>query len=285
MKNQKYLLEDYQALGRSIKEKLELESEIVAVKYIKSESEIPDDFIRPLRDTGHPMTLCIAMTAARRDKKKIAMTAMDNACTPVTFAKGWAKVSIIPFIKSQVKNDWNKNTLAVLRRFLSYRQLGLGVSKAMWPLNKIFMRHRGMLTAPLSETPFIPETVVIYGTPKQMQFIENAFSYESKYVPIASNTGYGGACFSAAYLPLAVKKPIFANLGLGDRAFARPKDDEVVIGMLAHMAFDIDKYLFKPGEKNNGTTVRALFAQSFEIVDEDTLPGWRDIRNIMKYYE
>ena len=280
-----YQIKDYQAAGRSIMKKLELKTEVVAVKHIKSESEIPDDFIRPLRDTGHPMTLCMAMTAARFDKKKIAMTAMDNACTPVTFAKGWAKVSIIPFIKSQVKNDWNKDTLSVLRRFFSYRELGLGVAKAMWPLNKIFMRHRGMITAPLSETPFIPETVVIYGTPKQMLFIENAFCYESKHIPISSHTGYGGSCFSAAYLPLAVKKPITANLGLGDRAFTRVKDDELVIGMLAHVAFDLDKYLFKPGEKDNGLTARALLARSHELVDEDTLPGWRDIRSIMKYYK
>ena len=142
-----------------------------------------------------------------------------------------------------------------------------------------------MITAPLSETPFIPETVVIYATPKQMVFVENAFSYESKYVPVATHTGYGGSCFSAAYLPLGVKKPIAANLGLGDRAFSRVKDDEKVLGMLAHMIFDLDKYLFKPGEKDNGLTARALLERSHDVIDEDTLPGWRDIRNIMKYYK
>jgi len=268
-----------------LKEKLALDSEVVAVKYIQCESHIPNDFIRPLRDTGKPMTLCMAMTDARHDKKKTAMTARDNACTPVTFGQGWAKVSMYQFVKSQVKNDWNKDTLSVLRRFFSYRELGLGVAKAMWPLNKIFMRHRGMLTAPLSETPVIPDTVVIYGTPKQMVFIANAFCYESKYIPVATHTGYGGSCFSAAYLPLAVKKPIAANLGAGDRAFTRVKDDEEVIGMLGHMAFHLDRNLFRPGEKNNGTNIRALLARSHEVVDEDTLPGWRDIRNIMKYYD
>jgi uncharacterized protein (DUF169 family) len=280
-----YSLDDYQGLGKRLKEKLGLETEVVAVKYLKSNSPIPDGFIRPIKDTGRPMTLCMAMAAARHDKKKIMMTPKDNACTPVTFGKGWAKVSMYQFIKSQVKNDWNKDTLSVLRRFFSYRELGLGFAKAMWPLNKIFTRYRGMLTAPLSETNFIPDTVVIYGTPKQMLYIANSFCYESKHIPVATHTGFGGSCFSAAYLSLAVKKPVAANLGVGDRSFARVKDDEEVIGMPGKMAFHLDKYLFKPGEKNNGTTICALMEQPHEVVDEDTLPGWRDIKNMMKYYD
>jgi uncharacterized protein (DUF169 family) len=281
----KYQIEDYQKIGKKLKERLELETEIVAIKFVKNLSEFQEGFIRPLQDLGKPMPLCMAMAASRYEKQKMAMSAHDNSCTPVTFAHGWAKVSLYPFIKSQVTNDWNKNTISVLRRLLSYNGLGLKVQKAMWPLNKLFLRHRGFMTAPLSETPFIPDTVVIYCVPGQMVFIANAFCYESKYIPRSVHTGYGEACFAAALFPLTLKRPVVVNLGAGARAFSRVKPNEEAIGMPASFAFYLDEYLFKPGAKNDGTTVSELIKNPPAEVDEDTLPGWRHIRNIMKYYK
>jgi hypothetical protein len=189
------------------------------------------------------------------------------------------------FIKSQVTNDWNKNTMSVLRRFASYNRLGLKVQMGMWPLNKLFLRHRGFMTAPLSETPFIPDTVVIYCIPGQMVFIANAFCYESKYIPRSTHTGFGESCFAAALLPLTLKKPVAVNLGAGDRAFGRIKMNEEAIGMPASLSFYLDKYLYKPGVKNKGFNLAEVINNPPAVVDEDTLPGWRDIKNIMKYYK
>lgn len=280
----KYQIEDYQEIGKKLQERLELETEIVAIKFVKDISEFQEGFIRPLKDTGKTMTLCMAMAASRYEKKKMAMSAEDNSCTPVTFAHGWAKVSMYRFIKSQVTNDWNKDTMSVLRRFLSYNAFGLNVQKAMWPLNKLLQRHRGFMTAPLSETPFIPDTVVIYCIPGQMVFIANAFCYESRYLPRSIHTGFGESCFAAALLPLKLKRPVAVNLGAGERVFARVKKDEEAIGMPASLAFYLDEYLYKPGANNNGTTVSELIKNPPDVVDEDTLPGWRDIKNMMKYY-
>jgi hypothetical protein len=189
------------------------------------------------------------------------------------------------FIKSQVTNDWNKNTISVLRRFLSYNSLGLNVQKALWPLNKLFLRHRGFMTAPLSETPFIPDTVVIYCFPGQMVFIANAFCYESKYIPRSAHTGFGESCFSAALFPLVLKRPVAVNLGAGDRAFGRVQTHEEAIGMPASLAFYLDEYLYQPGLKNSGFNLGEVIKNPPAVVDEDTLPGWRHIKNIMKYYE
>jgi len=280
-----YTIKDYQDVGKRVKEKLGLETEIVAVKFVKNLSEFPEGFIRPRRDTGKPMTLCMAFAASRYEKKKMAMSAEDNSCTPVTFAHGWAKVSMYRFIKSQVTNDWNKDTMSVLRRFLSYYALGFRVWLAMWPQNNLFQRHRGFMSAPLSETPFIPDTVVIYCKPGQMVFIAGAFCYESKYVPRSVHTGYGESCFAAALLSLKIKRPVAVNLGAGERAFARVKDYEEAIGMPASLAFYLDEYLHKPGAKNNGLTLAEVIKNPPAVVDEDTLPGWRDIKNMMKYYK
>jgi uncharacterized protein (DUF169 family) len=75
----KYQIKDYQDVGKKLKERLELETEIVAVKFVKNLSEFQEGFTRPLRDTGKPMTLCMAMAASRYEKKKMAMSAEDNS--------------------------------------------------------------------------------------------------------------------------------------------------------------------------------------------------------------
>jgi len=74
-----YQIEDYREIGKKLKERLDLETEIVAVKFVKNLSEFQEGFIRPLRDTGNPMTLCMAMAASRYEKKKMAMSAEDNS--------------------------------------------------------------------------------------------------------------------------------------------------------------------------------------------------------------
>jgi len=281
----KYTIKDYQAIGKKLKERLELETEIVAVKFVKNLSEFQEGYIRPFKDTGKVMTLCMALAASRYEKKKMAMSAEDNSCTPVTFAHGWAKISMYKFIKSQVINDWNKDTLAVLRRFSSYLTLGLSAALALWPLNNLFQRHRGFMSAPLSETTFIPDTVVIFCKPGDMVFIAGAFCYESKYLPRSIHTGFGESCLAAALLPKRLKRPVVVNLGSGERAWGRVKDYEVGIGMPASLVFYLDKYLHSPGAKNKGTTVAEAIKNPPAYVDEDTLPGWRDIKNMMKYYK
>jgi uncharacterized protein (DUF169 family) len=73
-----YRIEDYQKIGKKLKERLELETEIVALKFIKKAEQIPEGFLRPLNETGKKMTLCMAMAAARLENKRVAVTADDN---------------------------------------------------------------------------------------------------------------------------------------------------------------------------------------------------------------
>ncbi|MFZ2630704.1 MAG: hypothetical protein WA081_17025 [Desulfosalsimonadaceae bacterium] len=62
----KYSINQYQNIANSLIERLKLETDIVAFKYIKDFSEIPDQFIRPVQDLNKKMTICMAMGEARR---------------------------------------------------------------------------------------------------------------------------------------------------------------------------------------------------------------------------
>ena len=273
----KYQVKDYQDIGKILKERLELETEIVAVKFIKDVSEIPEGFLKPLKDTGKKMTLCMAMTDARREGKNVSITADDNPCTPASIGHGWAWISPIAMIKSQIENKWQKNALSMIR--VNNARLRLGGIMAQWPFSRL-LGHKGFIVSPLSSTPFIPDTVVIYGYPEQLTHVSQSLSFEGKYVPRAVMPGFGDGCFAAALFPLKSKHPVFVLLGMGDRAIGRAKNYEVAMGMPGSMVFYLNDNLFLSGGEHN----LLHYLQNPPVqIDENMLPGWRNVRNIMKY--
>lgn len=136
------------------------------------------------------------------------------------------------------------------------------------------------MVAPLSKTPFVPDTVVIYGYPLQLLHISHAFSFEGKYVPRGVAAGFGESCWAAGLFPLKSRKPVFALAGFGERVFSRVKNYEMVLGMPARLAFYVDEYLFTAGGEHN---LLKMLKNSPGEADEKIFPGWQDVRAIMKY--
>ena len=272
----KYQVKDYQNIGKKLKERLELETEIVAVKFIKNVSEIPDGFIRPVKDLGKKMTLCMAMAAARREGKNVSITVDDNPCTPISVAQGWTWVSPIDLILSQIENKWQKNALGMIR--VNNARLRIGGIMAQWPFSRL-LGHRGFIVAPLSGTPFIPDTAVIYGYPEQLVHVSQSLSWEGKFVPRGVETGFGDSCWAAGFMPMKSKKPVFTLLGMGDRAAGLAKKYEVAIGMPGKLVFYLNDNLFKSGGEHNLTH---YLEHPMIEVDESILPGWQNVRNLIK---
>jgi uncharacterized protein (DUF169 family) len=272
-----YQAEDYRNVGKKLKEMLELETDLVAIKYIKDVSEIPDGFIRPLADTGKKMTLCMAISDARWEGMKHALTGDDNPCV-INIPHGWSKVSLLNILRSQTINQWQKNLLSVIRA--NNQRWRLGGLTAQWPFSTIFLGHIGFLASPLSGTPFIPDTVLAFGYPEQILHVCHSLSFEGKHVPRAVMVGFGDSCWAAGLMPMKSKNPVFVLLGTGERVLAHVENYEVAIGMPGSMVFYLDKYLFKAGGEHN---VPYHFQNPPKQVDEDWLPGWRFVRDRTKH--
>jgi uncharacterized protein (DUF169 family) len=271
----KYTIKDYQDVGKRLKERLDLETEVVAIKFIKNVSEIPDGFLRPLKDTGKKMTLCMAMTAARREGKNVSITVDDNPCIPVSVAQGWSWVSPIALILSQVENKWQKNALGMIR--VNNARLRIGGIMAQLPFSQL-LGHKGFLVSPLSGTPFIPDTVVIYGYPEQLTHVAQSLSWEGKYVPRGVETGFGDSCWAAGFMPMKSKKPVFTLLGMGDRGVARAKKYEAAIGIPGKLVFYLNGNLFKAGGEHN---LKHYIENPPVKIDENMLPGWQNVRKLL----
>jgi uncharacterized protein (DUF169 family) len=218
----------------------------------------------------------MAMAEARREGKNVAITADDNPCAPISVAQGWVKVPMIATIRSQTVNKWQKNLLSVIR--VNNQRYRLGGVMAQWPFSRL-LGHRGFIVSPLSGTPFIPDTVVIYGYPEQLTHVSHSLSWEGKHVPRAVMTGFGDSCWGAGLFPLKSKNPVFVLLGMGDRAMARAKKYEVAVGMPGSLVFYLDDNLFKSGGEHN---LKHYLENPPAEIHEDILPGWRAVRNLIK---
>jgi uncharacterized protein (DUF169 family) len=273
-----YSITQYQDIAKSLISMLELETDIVAMKFIKDENDIPDQFIRPVRDLNKKMTICMAMADARREGKFIAITSDDTPCVPGAVVHGWTTgVSMFALLKSQEENEWVKDKMSMHRGML--KRYKLGGLRAHYPFNK-FLGHKGVLVAPLSKTPFIPETCLIYGYPEQIMHVSHSLSFEGLYTPRAILAGHAESCYAGALIPKKSGKPNFVLLGMGDRALRCVEKYEVAMGMPAPLIFYTDKYLFKSGGSHN-LKHYLEHPPDKENINESLLPGWTNVRKLI----
>jgi uncharacterized protein (DUF169 family) len=172
-------LETLWKYGESIEKLAFLKTYPIAVKLLKSESEVPSGSIRPKRDNGEHWALCQAFSLARRQGLNITMFKEDHWCfeplisyglveTPESYLKGLTSYPF--FIASQE---------AAIKRVMEGFRLPYG-------------KYVGLSIAPLSKVNFEPDVVLIYCNTAQLRYLLLALRYKggyhvtSKFDPIGS---------------------------------------------------------------------------------------------------
>ena len=233
-------IEEYKTCGEKLYHQLHLSTYPVAIKYIKNIDDIPQNAVKP-SVLGQKLALCQAFSQARHWGMTITMTAEDNFCTPATAIHKWLPVHLDDIIESQVRQGWHKNIDAEKRRFDALNGL-LGDDYFSSPV-----RYCGLVCAPLMETSFIPDSILIYGNGLQITHIIQALSYEHKHVPTSKFEGFEESCVKGGLLPFLTQKPEIVIPGAGDRSFGAVSEDEIAVGLPANLIFYVMGNLFKTG--------------------------------------
>ncbi|MHA1671109.1 MAG: DUF169 domain-containing protein [Promethearchaeota archaeon] len=266
-------IEDYQKGGEDLFHKLHLATYPVAIKYIKDiNTEIPKGYRRPI-DSGKKMSICQAFTQARRFGEKLCITAADNFCTPATVGHGWVNISKEEFIESQVRQEWHKDVQSEKRRA---EELYAKNFK-----NIIALGYHGLICSPLTETAFVPDTILIYGNGTQLTYIIHALTFEhkKKYSINSSFEGFGESCAKGGLMPFLLRKTQIVLPGAGDRSFAGIQDYELGIGMPAEHIFYLRNNLFKTGK---GRGLKFPLRQLIPLgLSEKITPGFVYIRKLI----
>jgi len=129
----------YQRYGRQLEEVLRLQTAPIAVKMIASEEEIPAGVVRPHRE-GHHYAQCQAFALSRRDRQAVAMFKEDHWCPGPAMAYGQ-----VPFPERP------------------------GAPAANLYARFPYGQYPGILSAPLAETSFEPDVVLIYASTDQLR--------------------------------------------------------------------------------------------------------------------
>lgn len=272
MQSSKYSIEDYQRAGDDMFNRLHLDSYPVSIKYIKNiEDDIPVGVRRPI-DTKEKMSICQAFTYARRFRQKLCITAADNFCTPSSVAHGWVPLTMEEFVESQVRQKWSKDAQAEKRRAEH--------TYAQNFKNIIELAYRGVIVSPLTETPVIPDAIMIYCNGPKLTYIINSLNYEHKrkYRIQSTFEGFGESCAKGGLMPFITRKCQIVIPGTGDRSFAGIQDHELGIGMPASYIFYVLENLFQTGA---GQGLKFPLRQLIPKLDENLTPGFKYMREII----
>jgi len=238
-------IDKWREAGTEYYNKLRLLTYPLAIKYIKDESEIPTNALRPSK-IEQRLSLCQAFTTARRLERSVGMTFEDNHCITSSFVQGWKYMPGKEILKSQIISGYHSNPSAEMRVQLQFADLLTKES-----LEKV-KGNIGFVVSPLTKTDVIPDVILTYGNPAQIGNIIHALSYEGRYLVNNQNfIGYGESCIRGVLVPYITNKSQVILPGTGDRILAMTTENEMAFGMPAKRLFYILKTLFKSGEANN----------------------------------
>ncbi len=265
-----YSVEDYQKSGDELFRKLHTATHPIAVKYIKNLDEVPDGVKRP-SDKGLKMSICQAFTQSRRFSEHWVITAEDNFCIPSIIDHGWIKLSKEEYVEMQKKQDWYTNP-DTLERFIK-NQYTNNVKELM------DLGYIGVMSAPLNETTFIPDCVVIYGNGKQLTYMIQSLGFERRkeFAINISFGDYGESCKKTlrAFLNNRPEIIIPANC---EREICLVQDEEVAMALPAKEAFYVSEYLFSTGRKQG---LKMPLRQVMPRLTEDVNPGYVHAKEIL----
>lgn len=269
-------LEDYQKAGQSIFDKLHLSTYPVAIKFYKDLNDIPEGVKRPSQ-ADDKWCICQAFTYARRWGWTTAMGSEDNFCTPSVWMMGWEDLPVDTQVEGQVRQGWHLDREAEYR----IQEFGINMLDGMENFKKL-KEYNGMVISPLHKTKVIPDSVLIYGNGGEITHIIHALTYEAKNFPFSGFEGFGESCHKGSLVPWMTGVPQIVIPGTGDRTFSGTYDYEVAIGMPGELIFDVDKYLFVGGGRQNmGMPIKTLLPRR---IPESLTPGFKFMRQQMEEY-
>lgn len=211
--------------GEELERKIRLKTYPLAVKLIENESEIPAGARRPMRDMGYHFDLCQAFAASRRDGVTMALTKNDNYCCEPVIGYG---LDVPPRDFMAGKNRFPQDVASL--------EAGSHYAEDLPKLEP--GRYTGVIAAPLSKTPFIPDVVVIYCDSEQLSLLLLAAEHADGHdLPIHISSH--AACVYAVVPSIKSNRCNVAVPCRGDHYNAMAGDNEMIFSVPISRLADI----------------------------------------------
>lgn len=191
----------------------------VAVRLTGSGEEIPEKARRPKRDLGVTMLLCQGVSLARRYGWLLAMGKEDMSCPLGSLTLGF-----LPAKEKWLDGSFN------IPLWIKDNELRGKINQGLSRLD--YGKYSDIILAPLHQTVFEPQVIIIYGNPAQLgRLIQSAVSTTGE--PVTTTAAGGFACAGEITVPILTDKCQCIVTGGGDRMMAQTQDHEAAFAIPA----------------------------------------------------
>jgi len=209
-------LDRYRKYGERIEDLIRPATFPLAVKLIKSETEILPEYKRPSRDMALQNFVCQNFKMSRSYGWTIAITEADINCKPARSVYGWETATA-------EGAEWAKSFSVGL-----YAKDAMTNSKFGRHLYTLNNEYPGLIISPLARTKVVPDSILIYCLPAQaMRFIQGYLFMEGGVLEFSA-AGRIGSCHEGVVKTIKTNLPQYVTLGNGDRIWGGAQDHEVM---------------------------------------------------------
>jgi len=210
-------MQDLKVFEETVNKYLRVRTPPVAIKLLKSETDIPPGVQRPKKDLGHRVALCQGIAFARRNGVALAMLKEDMYCPLGIIVLGLIEPH--PFF---LAGD------TALGRYARTREAAARIAQEHPRFN--VGEYIGVVTSPLPSTVFDVDIVLTYCNAAQaMRFIQAAVYEEGRHLEALQLPG--GACAVGIVQTIHTGKCQLVMPCLGDRRYGITADDELIFAI------------------------------------------------------
>ena len=210
-------LQTLRAFGNELGRNIRLRTYPIAIKLLKNKAEIPNGSIRPVNDLRHRILLCQGYAMSRKEGKTVAMFTEDMLCFEPIIGYGWANPPQY-FLDGHNRFPQDVNTLGA----------GKNYAKDLPKLEN--GKYKGVVSAPLESTSFLPDVVLIYCDSAQLGLLLLGREYKNGHDLKCHLSSHAGCVYSL--VPAIKNNQCHVAMPCrGDRYSAIAGDEEIIFSI------------------------------------------------------
>jgi uncharacterized protein (DUF169 family) len=207
-------LEQMHKEAEALERYMRLQTYPLAIKLLRTESDIPSEAKRPKKDENHQYNLCQTFALSRRNGDTIAMLKEDMVCFEPVVGYGLAEAP------QEFMDGYNRYPEDV-----ETQEAGKHYAEEFPKLRT--GEYSGVLSAPLTKANFVPDVITLYCNSTQLVILLMAKEYrDGRNLPTALS-GHA-ACVYGIVPAIQEKRYQVAVPCRGDHITAMAGDDEMI---------------------------------------------------------
>lgn len=249
-------LDKLHAYGEEIRTRLILRTFPIAIKMLQDGQDVPAGAQRPLKDLGHHMSQCQAFAMSRREGISVAVFKEDGWCPEPIIGFGFAEPPDF-FMKGHSKYPYKLKSLEAASHWAQ-------------TLPKLkFGQFVGIVSAPLCQTNFVPDLIMIYANSAQMTQLLQSARFQTG-LAFNNTVSASSACVYSTVLPLQTGEYQVTFPCAGDREEALAQDDEIIFTLPSEKLEALMEGMRFLDSHDHGLPVKATMRHEFPLSESYT---------------